>query len=411
MRPLLSIIIATKNRTAYCLGAIESILKIPSPQIELIIQDNSEKNDLELLVKTYDKDRRLRYRYTPPPLSSIANFNLGLEVASGKYVCMIGDDDSVNTNIVEIVEWADRNGVDSVTGSIPVNYRWPGIEKDSHKKADGDGGLIRIEGFNCKVRRIDPLKSLEKLIRNGCTNYLLYDFPKFYHGIVKKNLFVKMKSVNGYFIGGLSPDIYTSVGLCFYVRHAVVIDYPITIPGVCNQSTSITEGENKAQVLDIYSAPHFRDRGEYVFDQRIPPLYCPQTIWADSAIRAITELGDEKLLSNLNLNSLYFQIICLKNDISSAVFDYIKLKYRSKKIFVYLIMMARIPIERKTWHFIGLVFGKVSKIVKISIVEEHQNVDDILRGRDILTKYIIKGKKNVLLNESLVKYSKKVAKA
>ena len=41
-KPLLSILIATKNRIPYCINVIERILKYPDQDFELIIQDNSD---------------------------------------------------------------------------------------------------------------------------------------------------------------------------------------------------------------------------------------------------------------------------------------------------------------------------------------------------------------------------------
>ena len=44
--PLLSILIATKNRIPYCIQVIETILEFPDQDFELIIQDNSDSNEL-----------------------------------------------------------------------------------------------------------------------------------------------------------------------------------------------------------------------------------------------------------------------------------------------------------------------------------------------------------------------------
>ena len=74
MTPLISILIATKNRQKYCLSAVESILNLTDDRIQVIVQDNSDDKSLETMILPFMGDSRLIYRYTPPPFSSIDNF-------------------------------------------------------------------------------------------------------------------------------------------------------------------------------------------------------------------------------------------------------------------------------------------------------------------------------------------------
>src|SRR5690349_17226070 len=106
MIPLLSIVIATKNRQKYAIHAVESILSLNDDRIEVVIQDNSDIADLSSRLSKFKSDSRLKYRYTPPPFSSIDNFNAAVELSSGEYVCLIGDDDGINPEIIESTLWA-----------------------------------------------------------------------------------------------------------------------------------------------------------------------------------------------------------------------------------------------------------------------------------------------------------------
>ncbi|MCK4296614.1 MAG: glycosyltransferase, partial [Candidatus Marinimicrobia bacterium] len=99
--PLLSIIIPTRNRQKYAISAITSILSISAPDLELVVQDNSDSRDLEEYIRSNVNDTRLRYNYTSTPQSMIDNFDAAIGLASGKYLCLIGDDDGVNPEIIE----------------------------------------------------------------------------------------------------------------------------------------------------------------------------------------------------------------------------------------------------------------------------------------------------------------------
>ena len=96
--------------------AIQSILEIPDPGLELVVQDNSDSRELESYTSASVVDRRLRYRYTPPPFSMIDNFNAAVELATGEYLCLIGDDDGVNPEIMEAAHWAQGENVDAIGG-------------------------------------------------------------------------------------------------------------------------------------------------------------------------------------------------------------------------------------------------------------------------------------------------------
>ena len=72
-QPLLSIIIATKNREFYCIEAIKSILATESDELQLAIADNSDSEKVKDFVATLS-DHRIVYKYDNSPTSSIENF-------------------------------------------------------------------------------------------------------------------------------------------------------------------------------------------------------------------------------------------------------------------------------------------------------------------------------------------------
>ena len=63
--PLISILIATKNRQKYCLSAVQSILNIKDDRIQVIVQDNSDDTSLKEMLLSYMDDKRLIYNYIP----------------------------------------------------------------------------------------------------------------------------------------------------------------------------------------------------------------------------------------------------------------------------------------------------------------------------------------------------------
>lgn len=292
--PLLSIIIATKNRVEYCINCIESILAFEFENFELIIHDNTDTHELKNIVKERIFDKRLVYKYMPPPFSSIDNFNAVMSLAKGDYVCMIGDDDGINPEIFKIVDWANKNDVDSITPTIYASYIWP----NAH--GNNSTGQLTLNKFTSAMTKINPRENLNPLIENGIVDYQNYNLPKVYHGIVKRSCFEKIFKTTGHYFGGLSPDIYSAVALACVVDSHYIIDYPFTISGACIKSTTAENWKGKHSGY-LSDAPHFRDRGHYIWDKLIPEYYSVQTIWAESAIKAFREMNADQDLVKFGL--------------------------------------------------------------------------------------------------------------
>jgi glycosyltransferase involved in cell wall biosynthesis len=320
--PLLSIVIATKNRVPYCINAIETILALDQNNFELVVQDNTDNLELKEYIESHISDMRLVYNYTPPPFSSIANFNAALELATGEYVCMIGDDDGINPEIFEATLWAKNNNVDSLVGGIPAQYLWSGTGVSDTLFTKISGGSLSIASFTGKAFIPKIEESLLDLMKNGCTNYLDFSLPKFYHGIVRRECMEMIKNKTGAYIKGLSPDIYSAISLACVVNKLVTIDYPLTIPGASVTSSSITEGQIKKHSKKLEDAPHFRDRGSYTWSTEVPRIYCAQTIWADSGFAALREIGRLDLIKHFNKFKLYANIIWSDPSNKKTVFDH-----------------------------------------------------------------------------------------
>jgi len=302
--PVLSVVIPTRNRVPYAISTIQSILEIPDPRLELVVQDNSDSRDLEFYVHENIKDNRFRYRYTPPPFSSIDNFNAALEMTTGEYLCLIGDDDGVNPEIIEAAAWAKANDIDALTSRNICNYLWRNTGIPSTLFTKVEGGQLSITEFSGKIFEVDVRCEVTKLIRNGGLYYLSFHLPKLYHGLVRRRCLDDIHEIIGAYFGGLSPDIFAVLAIACVANRVVVLDYPLTIPGACKVSSSVVEGQKKKHSKRLEDAPQFRDRGEYHWCELVPRVFSPETIWVDSGIAALRAMGRNDLVQELNLPKL-----------------------------------------------------------------------------------------------------------
>ena len=98
MKPLISIVIPSNNRTDLLDEAILSIISDSSwnSDCELCISDNSSGNSTENLINTkYSGNSQIVYRRSLDAPSLDENVNMAISMAKGKYVWIFGDDDLI----------------------------------------------------------------------------------------------------------------------------------------------------------------------------------------------------------------------------------------------------------------------------------------------------------------------------
>ena len=301
--PLLSIIIPTRNRTSTAISSIQSILSVSDERLELVIHDNSDSRDLQIFVNENINDSRLCYHYIAEPLSMIGNFNAAMELATGEYVCMIGDDDGVNPEILEATAWAKNQNLDSLSVTTTAHYLWPGTGLSPTLFTKVEGGNLAVAPFKGKIFHIDLEKELKALMNNGGLYYLEFNLPKVYHGIARRRCLEQIKGQAGYYFGGTSPDMYSSLALACVAKRAAITDYPLTIPGHCRIAENTHHIKN-AHLRPMESAPHFKNRGEYKWCDLIPYIFVGEAFWVDSGVAALRDMGRQDLVSELNVPKL-----------------------------------------------------------------------------------------------------------
>lgn len=124
MSKILSIIIPTRNRQIYCIKSILSIIVDIDHRCEIVVQDNSSDDSLRKLISDLNNNSVV-YNYNSKPLSFVDNFEEALNLSSGEYFIVLGDDDSTTKDILPIVEWMKKENIESVSSSFVVDYIWP----------------------------------------------------------------------------------------------------------------------------------------------------------------------------------------------------------------------------------------------------------------------------------------------
>lgn len=238
METLLSIAIPTHNRAKYAIHAIKSILAINSQKLELVVSDTSTDGELEALVRQGERapcaDPRLKYLRPTERLDMTGNHNNAIGAATGAYVCLIGDDDTITADLILAAEWAQANQIDVIAPTVMSNYVWPDFR--SRHFGAGHAGRLYLPSRIGPVNYRQSLESLIQALSNAAQG--TDGLPKIYHGVVRRSVLEKAKQLSGAYFHGSSPDVSGAIGLALCTERFVEIDYPLTIPGASGGSNT-----------------------------------------------------------------------------------------------------------------------------------------------------------------------------
>lgn len=376
MNPDLSIIIPTRNRQYYCLSAIRQILALRLNSFEICIQDNSDINSLSNDIQELN-DEHIVYHYHGGVLSFVDNFSEAVSLSSGRYLCMIGDDDGLVKDIDKVLDYAISHNIDAVVPSIDYAYYWP-TDKPLVPRGENGYLLAPRRVIKAKYKKVTP--SLKKMLSNAGQDYQRLNLPRLYHGLVKKEVIDSIKKQTGVLFDGLTPDIYIATALLLSCKSIYKTNISITISGVCPTSGS-ADSDTGRHTGKLSDAPHFRGHTEYQWKEEVPYFYSIETIWAETFLH---------VLDNFKLNS---EIVRFNIPLLDAIcrFKYPQFKNEidnhANRYGISHIYMTWLYFKYWTGHMIPRITSRIKRDLGISKkVNKFFDVPNIINAHELLIK-------------------------
>lgn len=296
-KKLLSIIIPTYNRYKYLFGSLDAITcTIQDDCIEIIVQDNTEDNTEFVEYLKNKNDSRILYFHEKNRLTVSENCSRGILNSSGEYVCLIGDDDSICSAVVDLVTCMKENDIDACNFDAAI-YHWCDL-KEQMPELDSlisPKVMEQIEIVNSKLL-------LENEIKNGLQ--AVYALPRAYHAIISKRVLDKIKETTSTYFPGPSPDMANAALCCLYVKNQIKIGVPMMVSGYGLSSTG-GMGRQKKHTGSLKGKDWLPKDVEERWDKKVPLLWLGCTIWPASAIEALTRAGESPMLRNVNYGIIY----------------------------------------------------------------------------------------------------------
>ena len=299
MKPLLSIVVPTKDRYKYLTYLVDLFITVPDERLELVIQDNSDNQLEEFLIKIENiSDKRIKYFYHPEHISIVENCDKAILNSTGEYVTMIGDDDGFIPQLIEYVEKMPEKNIDVLLPNKAM-YMWPDIVS---KNYSGNVGSVTLQRFNYELTKVHPNEELNKCLKNGGRD--LYNMPRTYHAVVSRQILDKIYDQTKSFFPGPSPDMANAVALSLLNPKTCFVKLPLIISGKGYKSTG-GAGMRRAHIGRIEDIPHLPKSTSVEWEKNIPRIWTGPTIYAESVIKTLTRCENLEKLRKFNYLRLY----------------------------------------------------------------------------------------------------------
>lgn len=371
-KPLLSIVVPTKNRYVYLYKLIELISSFDLSNFELVIQDNTADNSE---FKQYLRENNrwfIHYFHFSKDISMTENCDLAISNSTGEYICFIGDDDGFCPQIMEAVNYMYRNDIDVLLSSTTF-YNWPDYYDSSMFKLQSS---IQFRKGSRNLRKINPNDELNKTVKNGFDG--LYKMPHAYQALVTRTIMDKVYSIYGTFFPGPSPDMANAVALSQIESNTFYFDGPLVISG---QSRNVGGGERllKSNELKRLEEVPIMPKNIYQYwNFKLPTYWCGDTIWPQSGIMALRK---DELIQKINYELILARFILYHRSYFKECRPLIKNK---PKFYYSLIKLLLIKIKVFIDHRFSYKFSKGKKLSESIIVRD---VEDMMSAVKYLSKY------------------------
>ncbi len=228
-----SFLIPSKNRLELLKFTVDSILRQDYRDFEIVISDNASEQDYSGFVNEIG-DERIVYQRVPKPISVTENWNRVLEMASGDYVLMLGDDDALVPRFLpRVSEFISTTPQPDIIYFAAYHYCYPNVMPGTPEGYLAD---VRNSMF-FKDREgpfLLPLEQAQSVAKAACDFRYLFGFNS-QHFLFRAG-FLKEISVAGGIFQSPYPDTFAAVVSFLKAKSVMVIPEPMVIIGISPKS-------------------------------------------------------------------------------------------------------------------------------------------------------------------------------
>jgi glycosyltransferase involved in cell wall biosynthesis len=238
-----SILLPTRNRLSLLKLAIGTVLSQDYPDWEIVVSDNASSDDVAGYLRSLE-DRRIRWSRTESAIPVTDNWNRALDMSTGDYIVMLGDDDGLlpgyfTTNKVAI----ERFGDPEVLYVQGVQFVYAGV-MPGHPKS-----FIQVANCEFVGGQIEPYlldqTAARQAVRKSASFRVAFPYNMQYW-LISRRLVERMRRKGGFFKSPY-PDYYAANSILLEADKVVVQPLPLVAVGISRQSFGYYYFSNREQ--------------------------------------------------------------------------------------------------------------------------------------------------------------------
>ena len=227
-----SILIPTRNRSDLLELAVESVRLQEYPDWEIVVSDNASDGDIQLRMRSFG-DPRIRTRRHEEFISVTKNWNAALELATGDYFIMLGDDDAlIPGSLGRLSRLLDTWGKPEAVYAQARQYAYPGVIP-GHQEAFIQTGYNAFLAGAEEPFLLAPEVALS-MVRSAMEFRILYGF-NMQHFVVSRSLVDRLRP-KGPFFQSPYPDYYAANAVLLAASPLLASPDPVALIGISPKS-------------------------------------------------------------------------------------------------------------------------------------------------------------------------------
>jgi glycosyltransferase involved in cell wall biosynthesis len=221
MRPLVTILIPTRERADVLVHSLQTAVCQDYPNLEIIVCDNESSDNTRVVVDSFN-DKRIRYVNPGKRLSMTSNWEFGLSHVRDGWITILGDDDGILPCAIQrVIEIARATGVKAVR-SNSCTYHWPSMNRSGY----GTLSVEQTSGYELRYTKI----WLEKVLAAKASYNSL---PMLYNGgFIHTTVIAAARKITGDFFRSMIPDVYSAIAIASVIEEYVYCHEPLAVNGV-----------------------------------------------------------------------------------------------------------------------------------------------------------------------------------
>ena len=228
-----SVLLPTRNRLDLLKLAIESVRRQDYDNWEIIISDNNSEEDIKTYISALS-DERIKYFRTESFLPVTENWNKALNICSGDYFVMLGDDDCLMQGyFLKMKSYIEKFNDPDLIYNSALLFAYPKVfpeKPNGYLHTFAKGEIFKSQKNPFFLDR----KTAKKLVKSSLNFQIKFDYNMQF-SLIKKSLVNDLKKF-GPFFQSPYPDYYASNVLLLKSKKILVVPFHMVTIGISKKS-------------------------------------------------------------------------------------------------------------------------------------------------------------------------------